>query len=307
MTVVTEPDDATPDHYKDAPTFEDGIPEVPGANAPVAKKAAARLLPADLPIPEEARVDLSVLPAALAGPEPSPAMIASVRAVGILEPILLVRKGQKLVVAAGRRRIAAARAAEQKDIPARIYTGVNPNTLALLENELREANPLAELEAIQALMKLSGITEEEISEQLGIRLPRVRMRLRLATHLAPALLVALKRGEIGVRVAAAAAKLSPAHQESLVLTLEENGKLTGDDVAMAKRVRTQNAAASLPDLIVPRLTHAMLATQLRTVARTAQSVQKLGGDDIPPSIQKAIDKLAAVVADWTPGPEPTEI
>lgn len=78
------------------------------------------LLPETPPEFSAEEVPLDALPsdAAILGAPPDPALVASIRQHGVLQPVLLIRAdGGALWVAEGRRRIKAARLASMPTIP----------------------------------------------------------------------------------------------------------------------------------------------------------------------------------------------
>lgn len=106
----------------------------------------------------------------------------SVRAHGILQPLLLKATGDDFRIVAGERRWRAAEAAGLKEVPARIID-VSEEALreiSLIENIQREdLAPLEIATALQALMKTFGLTQEEMASRIGWSRAAVANRLRL--------------------------------------------------------------------------------------------------------------------------------
>ena len=95
-------------------------------------------------------------------------MTASVRKVGILEPIILRQdEAWQNIVVAGERRFEAARQAGLLTIPA-IFVSGNYREIALIENMLRQdLTAIEEAEGLQALMVEQHYNQEELSEIIG--------------------------------------------------------------------------------------------------------------------------------------------
>ena len=95
-------------------------------------------------------------------------MTASIAKHGVLEPILfrLDEKGG-LIIVAGERRVAAARATSLATIPA-IFVEGNHREISLVENLLREnLTPVEEAEALDRIMKECNYSQRQLSEMIG--------------------------------------------------------------------------------------------------------------------------------------------
>src|SRR5947208_673303 len=101
-------------------------------------------------------------------------LAASIRVSGVIQPVIVRRRGTGYQLIAGERRWRAARQAGLDRIPAivRDATDAQSLELALVENLLREdLNPIEEAEAYQKLLSQFGWTQEELAgEKLLIRL-----------------------------------------------------------------------------------------------------------------------------------------
>lgn len=95
---------------------------------------------------------------------------ASIKANGIVQPILVRQKGQGYEIVAGERRWRAAQRAELKKIPAVVKEVSDEKVLelALVENiQRQELNPIEEAKAFRQLIDNIGLTQEELSERIG--------------------------------------------------------------------------------------------------------------------------------------------
>lgn len=117
-------------------------------------------------------------------------LAATIRAHGVLTPVVVRRVPHGYQVVAGERRIRAARLAGLTRIPAVVKEASNAQALemALVENLQREdLNPVEAAEAYRRLTEEFGLTQEEVAERLGrdrssvanaLRLLRLPRRLR---------------------------------------------------------------------------------------------------------------------------------
>ena len=106
----------------------------------------------------------------------------SIRAAGVLSPILVVEDGLRYRIVAGERRYRASRLAGMKTVPCIVRSMTNEEQMAaaLIENVQRQdLNPMEEANAIQSLMKECGYTQEEAAQKLGKSRPAVANSLRL--------------------------------------------------------------------------------------------------------------------------------
>jgi ParB family chromosome partitioning protein len=109
-------------------------------------------------------------------------LVESIRAQGVIQPILVRRVDQRYQLVAGERRWRAARLAEMTHIPAILVDPSEREMLewALLENIQREdLNPVEEARAYQTLLGEFGLSQEEVAERVGKQRSSVANSLRL--------------------------------------------------------------------------------------------------------------------------------
>jgi ParB family chromosome partitioning protein len=107
---------------------------------------------------------------------------ASIRASGIIQPIVVRRAGSGYQLVAGERRWRAAQLAGLARIPAlvREVSDAGSLELALVENLLREdLNPIEQAEAYQRLILEFGWTQEQLAERIGRDRSSIANALRL--------------------------------------------------------------------------------------------------------------------------------
>ena len=111
------------------------------------------------------------------------ALVDSIKAVGILQPVLVREVGpDEFELIAGERRFRAARRAGLQSIPALVHQADDAMSLeeALVENLHREdLNPLDEAGAYQQLIEEFNLTHEEVARKVGRSRAGVTNALRL--------------------------------------------------------------------------------------------------------------------------------
>ncbi len=108
----------------------------------------------------------------------------SIRASGVVQPILVRPVGERYQIVAGERRWRAALLAELSTIPAvvRELDDAQALEMALTENLLREdLHPLEVAKGYEQLQKRFGLTHEEIAQRLGVTRSTITNALRLLT------------------------------------------------------------------------------------------------------------------------------
>jgi ParB family transcriptional regulator, chromosome partitioning protein len=110
-------------------------------------------------------------------------LTASVRELGVLQPVLVRQIGEEdYELIAGERRWRAARRAGHQTIPALVRTATDESSVeqALVENLHREdLNPMEEASAYQQLIEDFGITHEDLARRVGKSRAAITNTLRL--------------------------------------------------------------------------------------------------------------------------------
>jgi len=123
----------------------------------------------------------------------------SIRATGIIQPILVRRMGpEDFQLVAGERRLRAAHLVGLERVPAiiRDYDDREMMELALIENIQREdLNPIDEARAYQALIEKVGLTHDQLSERVGKQRSSISNSLRLL-GLPPEVMEMVSRGTL---------------------------------------------------------------------------------------------------------------
>jgi ParB family chromosome partitioning protein len=149
---------------------------IPGPEADERRPAAAGEVPLDALDPNPYQPRLSIDPARLAE------LAASIRASGIVQPILVRRAGERYQIIAGERRWRAAQAAGLASVPVSVREVKDEQLLelALVENVQRqELTALEEAQAFQRLAGELGLSQEEIARRVGRDRTTIANTLRL--------------------------------------------------------------------------------------------------------------------------------
>jgi len=125
----------------------------------------------------------------------------SIKQVGILQPLLVVRHNDGYKLIAGERRWKAAKMAGLREVPAIILDNsseLNLRAIQLIENlQRQDLNPIEEAKAFQDLIKNHSLTHEKLAEILGKSRAYVSNALRLL-NLEASVLELVAKGLISV-------------------------------------------------------------------------------------------------------------
>jgi ParB family chromosome partitioning protein len=125
-------------------------------------------------------------------------LAASMREVGVLQPIVVTETGDGFVLIAGERRWRAAKRAGMTAVPAVVREATGSSTLveALVENVQRQdLSPLEEANAYRHLLENYGMTQDEVADRVGKSRPTVSNTLRLL-QLPPAIQALVDNGQL---------------------------------------------------------------------------------------------------------------
>ncbi|MGH8914335.1 MAG: ParB/RepB/Spo0J family partition protein [Acidimicrobiia bacterium] len=137
-------------------------------------------------------------------------LAASMKEVGVLQPIVVTEDESGYVLIAGERRWRAAKRAGLGEIPAVVREATGRSTLveALVENVQRQdLTPLEEARAYQALLENYGMTQDQVAGRVGKSRPAISNTLRLL-QLPPAVQEMVDSGDLSAGHARALVGLS---------------------------------------------------------------------------------------------------
>jgi len=109
-------------------------------------------------------------------------LAASIKEKGVLQPILVEKKGEKYLIVAGERRYRAATLAGLKEVPVieKELSEGEKLEIALIENIQREdISPIEEAKAFSTLIKNYNIGQDELSKRVGKNRSTIANSLRL--------------------------------------------------------------------------------------------------------------------------------
>jgi ParB family transcriptional regulator, chromosome partitioning protein len=142
----------------------------------------------------------------------------SIKEKGVIQPLLVRRRGDNYELIAGERRLRAAKSLGLNDIPIIIREVSDQDSLelALIENIQREGlNPIEEAHAYQHLIDKFNVTQEKISEVLGKARVSVTNTLRLL-KLPHEIQGEMKKGRISFAHGRALLEVEDANQQRLL-------------------------------------------------------------------------------------------
>lgn len=140
----------------------------------------------------------------------------SIKVHGVIQPIIVVKMGERYMIIAGERRYRASKIAGLSTIPV-IVKNYNEKEIAevsLLENLQREdLNPMECARAMKKLMTDFGWTQETVADRLGKSRPVVANTVRLL-NLEPEVIDMIEKG-----------KISAGHARSLVAVTDKKAQI----------------------------------------------------------------------------------
>lgn len=197
-------------------------------------------------------------------------LTASVKAKGILQPILVRPRGPKLQIVAGERRYRAAVGAGLEQVPVIVRHFDERETLqvGIIENLQREnLNPLEEAETYKRLIDEYGHTQESLARTVGKDRTTISNTIRLL-KLPREVQVSLREGRLSQGHARALLGLSDSQRqrelagyaESKGLSVREVERLVQQEREPSKRRRANHKPAYLEHM--ERLISEMIYTQV---------------------------------------------
>jgi ParB family chromosome partitioning protein len=190
----------------------------------------------------------------------------SIRAHGVLQPILVRRMPDGYELIAGERRWRAARMAGLTRIPAIVRRDVAEDSslvLGLIENLQRaDLDPIEEARGVRRLIEEFGLTHEEVAERLGKNRVSVTQSLRLLQASAP------------IQSAVAAGSISAGHGRALVGLPTPAAQEHGLRVVLGRRLSVRQTEAWVASYTQPVARDRRLPAELIEIA--AELEDRLG-------------------------------
>lgn len=168
----------------------------------------------------------------------------SIKAQGVLQPIVVRLVGTKHEIIAGERRWRAAQLVGLEKVPVIVREAQDDDamTLALIENIQREdLNPMEEARALKRLADKLGFTHLELSEAIGKSRTSVTNLLRLLA-LSDEVQKMLECGQIEMGHARALLSLSPQQQSQVAKMVEARALSVRETEKLVKRLQEGKTA-----------------------------------------------------------------
>lgn len=228
----------------------------------------------------------------------------SIRQNGVLQPILVRRKGQKYEIVAGERRYQASKLAGLKEIPAVVREIDDDKVfqLALIENLQRsDLSPIEEAKGYKQLLTSRSLTQEELAKILSKSRSAIANTLRLM-DLPEEVQHMMEQG-----------LLTAGHARAILAVPSEEGR-----IKLAKKVVTESLTVRQTENLAPLFSVEHTETRTRVAApqsfkRAARELRKMldtnvkvkqvrGKNKIEIEF-KDEDELARILAQIQPGNE----
>lgn len=228
----------------------------------------------------------------------------SIRQNGVLQPILVRRKGQKYEIVAGERRYQASKLAGLKEIPAVVREIDDDKVfqLALIENLQRsDLSPIEEAKGYKQLLTSRSLTQEELAKILSKSRSAIANTLRLMDL------------PVEVQHMMEQGLLTAGHARAILAVPSEEGR-----IKLAKKVVTESLTVRQTENLAPLFSVEHSETRTRVAApqsfkRAARELRKMldtnvkvkqvrGKNKIEIEF-KDEDELARILAQIQPGNE----
>jgi len=165
----------------------------------------------------------------------------SIKENGVIQPIIVAKRGNGYRIVAGERRWRASRLAGLTVIPAIVRDLTDQQTMeqALIENiQRQDLNPLEEAFAMSNLMKEHGLTQEQLAKKLGKSRPAVANAVRLIS-IDESLQDFVRNGD-----------LSAGHARALLAISDKEEQKKAADVIMTKEYSVREAEEYVKKLLL---------------------------------------------------------
>jgi ParB family chromosome partitioning protein len=182
----------------------------------------------------------------------------SVKAVGILQPLIVRPEGDGYQLIAGERRLRAAKLAGLETVPVIERTATDDEllTLALVENLQREdLNPIEKAKGFKELIERHSLTQEVAAKRLGKDRGTMANFIRLL-DLPDAVQQIVSRGTISMGHARALLGIPyPSTQQALALRIEEEGLSVREIERIAASYRPEGKKSKRKATAIPKDPH----------------------------------------------------
>ena len=195
-------------------------------------------------------------------------LASSIEENGVIQPIIVQRKGDGYRIVAGERRWRAARIAGLSVIPAIVRDLSDKETMAqaLIENIQREdLNPIEEAAAMQNLLKAHKLTQEQLAKKLGKPRATIANTIRIL-NLDESLQDFVSRGDLSEGHAKVILGLKEKEDQrkvaDIIMTRDMNVRQA--EAFVKKYIEAQNNPSSKKTPLIPDLQFSLSAKEVET-------------------------------------------
>ena len=195
-------------------------------------------------------------------------LASSIEENGVIQPIIVQRKGDGYRIVAGERRWRAARIAGLSVIPAIVRDLTDRETMeqALIENIQREdLNPIEEAAAMQNLLKTHKLTQEQLAKKLGKPRATIANTIRIL-NLDESLQEFVSRGDLSEGHAKVILGLKDKEDQrkvaDVIMTRDMNVRQA--EVFVKKYIEAQTNPSAKKTAVLPDLQFALSAKEVET-------------------------------------------
>ena len=185
----------------------------------------------------------------------------SIKAQGVIQPILVEEIAEKVyIIVAGERRFRAAKMAGLRTVPCivRSFSDLQRMEISLIENIQREnLNPVEEARAFSYLLTQSGIKQEELAAKVGKSRPAITNSLRLL-NLPDKMLDSLEKGYF-----------TPGHARAL-LSVEN----PADQEVLYSKIIDEDLSVRQSEALAADLNNGIRAVNKLPLSKQKEQVQK---------------------------------
>ena len=174
-------------------------------------------------------------------PESVADLVASIRQMGVIEPLVVIKKGDDFEVVAGHRRLFAASIADVAQVPCIVHeaTGMELEMLKLHENMGRaEVSPVDWASHLHYLKNEYKVSNGKLAEMLGVSMGWVEQRVAILGY-PESLRTALARGQITFSAARELSAITDPKKKEVYIDHAVRGGVTPTLAAQWKRQANQ--------------------------------------------------------------------
>lgn len=197
---------------------------------------------------------------------------------GIIQPLIVRKKGRGYEIVAGERRYRAAQMAGLKEVPVIIkeYSEKEIGEIALIENIQREdLNPIEEAQAYDRLINEHGLTQEELADRVSKSRSAITNHLRLL-KLSEKVQQLVSDGKLSEGHARTLVGLNPAAQEKMADLIIKGSLSVRDAEKLIKKTAQKKKTVKKAD--ADELIYIELEEKLKQLLSTKVSIHRLSAE-----------------------------